>query len=79
LGIAPVFILFRAVFGAGYAACYVVPKVIFKADGARRGFITAVLTPVNRKKEPPFGIRQAFWVFCLCFGTVALMRLLLAR
>ena len=55
------------------------PKVIFKADGVRRGFITAVLTPVNCKEEPPFGIRQTMWVMTLCFGTVALMRLLLAH
>jgi hypothetical protein len=63
----------------GYAANYAVPKVIYKADGTRRGFITAMLAPVNCRKEPHFGVRQTMWALTLCFGTLALMRLLLAK
>jgi len=56
-----------------------VPKVIYKADDTRRGFITAMLAPVNCRQEPRFGVRQTMWVMTLCFGTVAVMRLLLAH
>ena len=38
-----------------------------------------MLSPVNCRKEPPFGVRQITWLLTLCFGTVALMRLLLAQ
>jgi hypothetical protein len=55
-----------------------VPKVIYKTDGTRRGFITAMLAPVNSREEPRFGPRQTMWVLILAFGIVALMRLFLA-
>jgi hypothetical protein len=55
------------------------PKVIYKADGTRRGFITAMLSPVNCRQEPTFGVRQTMWFMALTFGTVAVMRLLLAH
>ena len=55
------------------------PKVIYKADIAKRGFITGMLAPVNSREEPRFGPRQTIWVVILAFGTVALMRLLLAH
>lgn len=55
------------------------PKVIYKADRSRRGFITAMLSPVNCRQEPRFGVRQTMWVMTLTFGTVAAMRLLLAH
>ena len=56
-----------------------VPKVIYKADGTRRGFITAMLAPVNCRREPKFGVRETFLVMTLAFGTVALMRFLVAH
>jgi hypothetical protein len=56
-----------------------VPKIIYTANGAKRGFITAMLAPVNCRQEPKFGIRQSMWFVTLTFGTVALMRLLLAQ
>ena len=65
--------------GAEYADQYAVPKVIYKADGIRRGFITAMLSPVNYRQAPKFGVRQTMWVMTLAFGTVAVMRLLLAH
>jgi hypothetical protein len=65
--------------GAAYADKDAVPKVIYKADGTRRGFITAMLSPVNCRQVPKFGVRQTMWVMTLAFGTVAVMRLLLAR
>jgi len=65
--------------GPLYANEYAVPKVIYKADGTRRGFITAMLSPVNCRQEPKFGVRQTMWVMTLAFGTVAVMRLLLAH
>ena len=65
--------------GAVYADKYGMPKVIYKADGTRRGFITAMLAPVNCRQAPKFGVRQTMWVMTLTFGTVAVMRLLLAH
>ena len=65
--------------GAGYALRHTVPKVIYKANGTRRGFITAMLAPVDCRQKPRFGVRQTFWVLTLAFGTLALMRLLLAH
>jgi hypothetical protein len=65
--------------GAGYALKHTVPKVICKTDGIGRGFITDILAPVNCRREPRFGVRQTMWVMTLAFGTVALMRLLLAQ
>lgn len=38
-----------------------------------------MLAPVNSREEPRFGPRQTIWVVILAFGTVALMRLLLAH
>ena len=55
------------------------PKVIYKADGSGRGFVTAMLAPVNCRQEPRFGVRQSMWFVTLTFGTVAVMRLLLAN
>ena len=54
-------------------------KVVYKADGSRRGFISAMLAPVNCRQEPRFGVRETLLVMALIFGIVALMRLLLAR
>jgi hypothetical protein len=62
-----------------YADKPAVPNVIYKADVTRRGFITAMLAPVNCRQEPKFGVRQAMWLVTLTLGTVALMRLLLAQ
>jgi len=69
----------RTVSGAGYADNYAMPKVIYKAGGTRRGFITAMLAPVNCREEPKFGVRQTMWFMTVTFGTVAVMRLLLAH
>jgi hypothetical protein len=66
-------------YGAECAARGAVPKVIYKADETRRGFITSMLAPVNSRQEPRFGARQAFVFMALAVGTMALMRLLLAR
>jgi hypothetical protein len=65
--------------GAGYAFRHTVPKVIYKASETRRGFITAMLAPVDCKQKPRFRVRQTLWVLTLAFGTLALMRLLLAH
>ena len=54
-------------------------KVIFKADGSRRGFISAMLAPVNCRQEPRFGVREMLLVVTLVAGILGLMRLLLAR
>ena len=56
-----------------------VAKVIYKADGTRRGFISSMLAPVNCRREPRFGVRETLAVMVLVFGTVALMRFLLAH
>jgi hypothetical protein len=56
-----------------------VPKVIYKADPSRQGFVTAMLVPVFSRREPKFGVRQAMWFATLTFGGMALMRLLLAQ
>jgi len=69
----------RQAYGAVYANKYAMPKVIYKADGTSRGFITAMLAPVNCRQEPKFGFRQTMWVMTLTFGTMAVMRLLLAH
>ena len=69
----------RPYYGAVYAGKYAMPKVIYKADGTRRGFITAMLAPVNCRQEPRFGVWQTMFVMTLTFGTVAVMRLLLAH
>jgi hypothetical protein len=55
------------------------PKVSYKADGTKQGFITAILSPVHCRPQPRFGIRQTMMVMTLAFGTVAVMRLLLAH
>ena len=65
--------------GAVYASQNAMPKVIYKADGTKPGFITAILSPVNCRPEPKFGVRQTMWVMTLVFGMVAVMRLLLAH
>jgi hypothetical protein len=54
-------------------------NLIYKVDETRRGFVTAMLAPVNCRREPKFGVRQTMLVMTLTFGTVALMRLLLAN
>lgn len=54
-------------------------KDIYKANGTERGFITAVLAPVGCRQKTRFGVRQTIWVLTLAFGTLALMRLLLAH
>ncbi len=56
-----------------------VPKVIYRADHARRGFIAAMLEPVNKRPLPKFGVRQTLLILALAFGLVALGRLLLAN
>jgi hypothetical protein len=55
------------------------PKAIYKAAGTERGFITAMLAPVNCRQEPKFGVLQTLWFLTLAFGTVAVMRLLVAH
>ena len=55
------------------------PKVIYKADEAGRGFVTAMLAPICYKRDPKFGVRQAMWLAVLTVGTLALVRLLLAH
>ena len=65
--------------GAAYADKNGVPKIIYTTAGAKRGFVTAILAPVNCRQEPKFGIRQSMLFVTLTFGTVALMRLLLAQ
>ena len=62
-----------------YACRCAVQKAIYKADGTKRGFFTTILAPVNCRQEPKFGPRQAMLVLTLAFGTVAVMRLLLAH
>jgi hypothetical protein len=56
-----------------------VAKVIYKADESRRGFISAMLAPVNAKHEHRFGVRETLLVMALVIGVLALMRFLLAR
>jgi hypothetical protein len=65
--------------GAEYAGLYAMPKAIYKAGETGRGFITIMLSPVNCRQEPKFGVRQTVWMMLLTFGTVAVMRLLLAH
>ncbi len=55
------------------------PNKTYKARKPRRGFISAVLAPVNCRREPRFGERQTMWVVTLAFGTMAFMRLFLAN
>lgn len=55
-----------------------VPKVIYTANEANRGFISAMLAPVDSRREPRFGLRQTLLAMALTLGTMALMRLLLA-
>jgi hypothetical protein len=38
-----------------------------------------MLAPVNCRQEPRFGVRETLVVLALVFGTVALMRFLLAH
>ena len=38
-----------------------------------------MLAPVNSRREPRFGVWQTMYVMTLVFGTVAVMRLLLAH
>jgi hypothetical protein len=56
-----------------------VPKIIYTANQTNRGFISAMLAPVNCRREPKFGVWQTLLVTTLTFGTVALMRVLLAN
>ena len=65
--------------GSGYASKVTMLKVTYRADGTRRGFVTAMLAPVNCRQEPRFGVREKLLVMSLAFGTVGLMRLLLAH
>ena len=65
--------------GARHAPKHTMPKVIYKADGTRRGFITAMLAPVNCRHEPKFGVWDALGAITLACGTLGLMRLLLAN
>ena len=55
-----------------------VPKVIYTANEANRGFISAMLAPVDARREPRFGMRQALWAATFVVGAMVLMRLLLA-
>jgi hypothetical protein len=54
-------------------------KVFYKADRAKRGFIASMLAPVNCRQEPRFGVLETLCVMTLTFGTVTLMRFLLAH
>jgi len=54
-------------------------KAIYKAYDTRRGFFNAILAPVHSRQESKFGVRQTVWIMMLTFGTVAVMRLLLAH
>jgi hypothetical protein len=65
--------------GAVYAPKHAVPKMIYTTGETKRGFITAILAPVNSRQEPKFGVRQSMWLVTLTFGGIALMRLLLAQ
>ena len=65
--------------GVRYAPDQVVPKIIYRADGTRRGFITSMLAPVNCRQEPQFGMLQTLVVMTLAVGTMTLMRFLLAH
>jgi len=56
----------------------IVPKVIYTANEANRGFISAMLAPVDARREPRFGMRQALWAATFVVGAMVLMRLLLA-
>jgi hypothetical protein len=38
-----------------------------------------MLSPVCAKRGPKFGVRQAVWFVTLAFGSMALIRLLLAN
>jgi hypothetical protein len=38
-----------------------------------------MLAPVNSQHQPKFGVRQTVWTLTLAFGTVALLRFLLAN
>ena len=55
------------------------PKVVYKTDATGRGFISAILAPVRCRQEPKFGVRRVMWAVALTFGTIALLRLLLAQ
>ena len=55
------------------------PKVVYKTDASGRGFITAILAPLHGRQEPKFGVRRVIWAVALTFGTIALLRLLLAQ
>ena len=65
--------------GSAYALHNIVPKVIYKADDTRAGFVTAMLSPVHSSPEPRFGVRQALWIVTLTFGAIVLALLLLAK
>src|ERR1035441_5025299 len=65
--------------GAVYAHCHAMQKAIYKAYDTRRGFFNAILAPVHSRQESRFGVRQTVWIMMLTFGTVAVMRLLLAH
>ena len=56
-----------------------VQKAIYKAERTGPGFMTTILSTVNCRHAPRFGVRQTMWVMTLAFGTVAVMRLLLAH
>ncbi len=65
--------------GAEPAPTRGVPTNTYKVRKPTRGFISAVLAPVNCRHEPRFGERQTMWVVTLAFGTMAFMRLFLAN
>ena len=65
--------------GAVYATKFAMQKAIYKAYDTRRGFFNAILAPVHSRQESRFGVRQTVWIMMLTFGTVAVMRLLLAH
>ena len=62
-----------------YATKFAMQKAIYKAYDTRRGFFNAILAPVHSRQESKFGVRQTMWIMMLTFGTVAVMRLLLAH
>ena len=62
-----------------YADKFAMQKAIYKSYDTRRGFFNAILAPVHSRQESNFGVRQTMWVMMLVFGTVAVMRLLLAH
>lgn len=54
------------------------PKTARKNPKPRRGFVSTTLAPVNCRQEPRFGVMETVLIMVLVFGTVVLMRLILA-